>query len=458
MSATHTSAAHTSAAHTSATHRSLTLTRLDEPNLQPDYSRLVIRSFVPTGERILSIIDRIAALPDEVIHAELEQVISEFSADHGDLVGRIKAHYAEAVTRLGEITAPRPSKGCIADQGPVPNSRALSPEGRLLAGAYFTSEYAFEATALFNPSIVAAPVQDTAAGTLRFIMSVRSVGEGHVSSISFRTGQIDTSGGVTIEPVKRTAVMGTQKSGDGIRRIQFDSHTHISERLLFPAAPEEQNGIEDARFVRFARSDGSVRYYGTYTAYDGKNILPKIIETRDFLKFKMLPLSGGMTRNKGMALFPRKIRGRYAMLSRVDGESIYLMFSENLQIWNEGIKIAAPRFPWEFMQIGNCGSPIETPQGWLVLTHGVGSLRRYSIGALLLDKEDPAKVKGRLALPLISPGVRERTGYVPNVVYTCGAIINEGRLIIPYGSADFSIAFITVDVNELMGRLCATDI
>ncbi|GHT77666.1 hypothetical protein FACS1894130_02760 [Spirochaetia bacterium] len=287
-------------------------------------------------------------------------------------------------------------------------------------------------------------------------MSVRSVGEGHVSSISFRTGTIDTSGGVKIDPVRRTAVLGQQKSDKGIRRIQFDSRTHISERLLFPTGPEEQNGIEDARFVRFVRDDGSVRYYGTYTAYDGKNIQPKIIETGDFLKFKLLPLVGDMTRNKGMALFPRKIAGRFVMLARVDGESIYLMSSENLQIWNEGIKIASPRFPWEFMQIGNCGSPIEVDQGWLVLTHGVGSLRRYSIGAMLLDKREPSKVIGRLREPLISPGVRERTGYVPNVVYTCGAIVNKDRLIIPYGSADRSIAFITVDMEELMGRLLGT--
>jgi predicted GH43/DUF377 family glycosyl hydrolase len=230
----------------------------------------------------------------------------------------------------------------------------------------------------------------------------------------------------------------------------------LSGRLLFPQSRSDRNGMEDARFVRFTDDDGSIRYYATYTAYDGRRILPQMLETSDFLNFKILPLSGTMVRNKGMAFFPRKIKGavsRYAMLSRVDGENIFLMYSEDLQTWNEGAKLATPRFPWEFMQLGNCGSPIELDEGWLVLTHGVGSLRRYSIGALLLDKEDPSKIIGRLAEPLISPEERERSGYVPNVVYTCGSIVCGNRLIIPYGSADRSIAFVTVKMDELLERL-----
>jgi predicted GH43/DUF377 family glycosyl hydrolase len=215
--------------------------------------------------------------------------------------------------------------------------------------------------------------------------------------------------------------------------------------------------MEDARFVRFTDDDGTIHYYATYTAYDGRAIHPRILETNDFLRFKELSIGGVMARNKGMALFPRKIRRpegqRYAMLSRVDGESIYLMYSENLQTWDEGVKIVSPCFPWEFMQLGNCGSPIELDEGWLVLTHGVGSLRRYSIGAVLLDKDDPSRIIGRLERPLISPEERERTGYVPNVVYTCGSIIHRNRLIIPYGSADRSIAFITLGVDELMEQL-----
>jgi predicted GH43/DUF377 family glycosyl hydrolase len=274
-----------------------------------------------------------------------------------------------------------------------------------------------------------------------------------VSSISFRTGLVNAAGEIRVDPVRKTAVRGKMESKNGITEITFRKETPLSERLLFPVSPDERNGIEDARFVRFVNDDGTICYYATYTAYNGKNISPRMIETADFLRFKMQNISGAMALNKGMALFPRKINGRYAMLSRVDGESLYIMFSKDIHVWDEAEKIAAPLFPWEFMQIGNCGSPIELDEGWLVLTHGVGSLRRYSIGALLLDKTDPAKVIGRLPEPLLSPGERERTGYVPNVVYTCGSIVSEGRLVIPYGSADRSIAFITVELAGLIEKL-----
>ncbi|GHU92238.1 glycosidase [Spirochaetia bacterium] len=439
------------------------VTHLGKPNLRPDYARLVIRPFVPTAERIRAIIDRISAMGEEEIHQELEQVISLFSADHGDFVERLKEHYRMAQKDLDE----EPDLSPEHPASPAERRVLLPAEARLLAGAYFTSEYAFEATALFNPSIVQAPVQTSTAelhaeslhteslhaAELRFILSARSVGEGHVSSISFRTGLVNAAGEVHIDPVRKTAIPGKMESGKGITKIRFRKETPISERLLFPVSPDEQNGMEDARFVRFVNDDLTICYYATYTAYDGKNIFPKMIETTDFLQFNMRNITGSMALNKGMALFPRKIKGRYAMLSRMDGESLYIMFSDDLHAWNEAEKIAAPVFPWEFMQIGNCGSPIELDEGWLVLTHGVGSLRRYSIGALLLDKNDPAKLIGRLPEPLLSPGERERTGYVPNVVYTCGSIVHEGRLIIPYGSADFSIAFITVELEELMKEL-----
>jgi predicted GH43/DUF377 family glycosyl hydrolase len=445
---------------------SITLTHLAEPALEPDYARLVIRPFVPLKERILHIIARIAALSDETVREELRQVTSEFSNDHTDIQSRFEEHYASAEAHLRPEDLERRrtpvagSGGVQRHLGPEDPDRRhkLSPEGRLLAGAYFTSEYAFEATALFNPSIVAAPLmavsaQEQVPESLRFIMSVRSVGEGHLSSISFRTGLIDRAGAVFIDPAGRTAVTGIRTERDGIPEIQFDEGTMLSERLLFPQSRTERNGMEDARFVRFIDEDGSFRYYATYTAYDGRRIFPQMLETADFLNFKELSLGGTMARNKGMALFPRKIKGLYAMLSRMDGENIFLMYSEDMRIWNECVKLASPRFPWEFMQLGNCGSPIELDSGWLILTHGVGSLRRYSIGALLLDKDDPSRIIGRLAEPLISPGERERTGYVPNVVYTCGSIIHRNRLIIPYGSADRSIAFITVGVDELMEQL-----
>ncbi|GHU09056.1 glycosidase [Spirochaetia bacterium] len=422
----------------SLTGQAINLTRLDEPYLEPDYSRLVLRPFIPPPDRILAIISRISAMDNNAVREELEQVIGYFSADHGDLMARIKEHYTLAKRRLGKGNEPRD----------------LSPEGRLLAGSYFTSEYAFEATALFNPSIVLVGAgRHIAAGDLHFIMSVRSVGEGHVSSISFRSGVIDKAGTVRLDPAVKTAVAGKREYREGIGEIRFREQSKLSERLIYPVADAEKNGIEDARFVRFTEDDGSIRYYATYTAYDGKNILPKLLETADFLRFKLLPLAGVMVINKGMALFPRKINGSYSMLSRVDGESLYIMYSNDLFTWNEATKIASPEFPWEFMQMGNCGSPLELDEGWLVLTHGVGSLRRYSISALLLDKNDPSKVIGRLREPLLSPGERERIGYVPNVVYTCGSIIHNGKLIIPYGSADRSIAFITVKMSELLEKL-----
>jgi predicted GH43/DUF377 family glycosyl hydrolase len=452
----------------------IVLKRLAEPVLEPDHARLALRPFVPRPERIRGILARVAALPKETLRKELDQVRGDFSAAHGDLEERFTEHYALALGRLaGEPlamnaaetasgaymaeTAPdTPPEAATAETAAIAGS--LSRDGRSLAGAYFTSEYAFEATALFNPSIVADPNQNpnwkpSLPGTLRFIMSVRSVGEGHVSSVSFRAGLIDKRGNVTLDPVGQTAVPGACKNQGDINEVQFDRHTPISERLIFPIAGDERGGIEDLRFVGFTQDDGTIRYYATYTAYDGRAIAPKLMETDDFLRFRMMPLRGAMAKNKGMALFPRKINGQYMMLSRMDGESLYITNSRDLQVWEEGEQIAGPCFPWEFMQIGNCGSPIELAEGWLVLTHGVGSLRRYSIGALLLDKDDPSKVIGRLADPLISPGERERTGYVPNVVYTCGAIINENRLIIPYGSADRAIAFITVRVEDLMRRL-----
>jgi predicted GH43/DUF377 family glycosyl hydrolase len=445
----------------------MNVTRLTEPTLEPDYARLVIRPFVPLKERILHIIARIAALPDETVREELQQVTGEFSNDHADIQSRFAEHYAIAEAHLKpedmerRHDAGRSNAASIFPIGNRPKgTHALSHEGHLLAGAYFTSEYAFEATALFNPSIVAAPLAapimaapEQVPGSLRFIMSVRSVGEGHLSSISFRTGTIDKTGAVSIDPTGRTAVTGTRSERDGIPEIQFDAGTLLSERLLFPQSRTERNGMEDARFVRFTDDDGAIHYYATYTAYDGRRIFPQMLETVDFLNFKELSLGGAMARNKGMALFPRKINGKFVMLSRVDGENIFLMYSADLQTWNEGVKLASPRFPWEFMQLGNCGSPIELDEGWLVLTHGVGSLRRYSIGALLLDKDDPSRIIGRLALPLISPGERERSGYVPNVVYTCGSIVHNNRLIIPYGSADRSIAFITVRLGELVEGL-----
>ena len=255
-----------------------------------------------------------------------------------------------------------------------------------------------------------------------------------------------------------------QNAADGIwmlassnYEVQFEPEQRLSERILFPATPSQSNGIEDARFVQFQNDDGSHIYYATFTAFDGKVIMPEMVETVDFLRFRFSTLNGPAAQNKGMAMFPRKIDGQYVMLARQDNESIYLSFSDNIHFWNERKALLKPIFPWELIQIGNCGSPIETDAGWLVLSHGVGPLRKYCIGAFLLDRDDPSKVIGRLRSPLIQPNENERRGYVPNVVYTCGALLHKGQLIIPYGLADHATGFATVPVDEVLAAMECED-
>jgi predicted GH43/DUF377 family glycosyl hydrolase len=240
---------------------------------------------------------------------------------------------------------------------------------------------------------------------------------------------------------------------DSYRKISFSRDTDISDRVIFPISDFESKGIEDARFVRFVKDNGQVVYYATYTAYDGNHIMPKLLQTTDFYDFKTTPLNGEGAQNKNLALFPRKVNGKYAMLSRIDGWNNYLMYSDNINIWDNPIKIQSPEFPWELVQIGNCGSPIETPHGWLIITHAVGPMRRYCIGASLLDIDNPEKEIGRLQEPLIMPNPDEREGYVPNVVYSCGSIVHNGELIIPYGLSDHSSGFATVSLNLLLDRL-----
>lgn len=244
---------------------------------------------------------------------------------------------------------------------------------------------------------------------------------------------------------------------DSHYEISFSLDTAISERVIFPIAAAESNGIEDARFVKFTENDGSTKYYATYTAYNGLTILPKLIETKDFYHFFIMPVYGENAQNKGMALFPRKINGKYAMLSRLDGVNNYIMFSDKINIWHEAKKIQGPRFPWEFIQIGNCGSPIETEYGWLVITHGVGTMRKYSLGATLLDIDDPTKVIGQLSEPLLTPNEEEREGYVPNVVYSCGSIINNNELVLPYAMSDTASTYATVPLDDLFSRLIPSD-
>jgi predicted GH43/DUF377 family glycosyl hydrolase len=333
--------------------------------------------------------------------------------------------------------------------------RTFSNAQRQLIGAYFLNEYSFEASALFNPSIVPHPDQsDAPQGGLRFILSLRAVGEGHVSSLTFRAGTIAADGSLTVDPTARLAssprVSRRISNPDGEQvELTFNLEEELSERVIFPVTESQSNGIEDARFVEF-RDENRKTYYATYTAYSGRAIRSELIETRDFMSFRLTPLKGAAARNKGMALFPRRIGGKYAMIARQDNENLYLIYSDDLYTWDGGQAILKPEFPWEFVQIGNCGSPIELDEGWLLLTHGVGPVRKYSIGAALLDKNDPSKVLARSREPLLRPEPSEREGYVPNVVYTCGAMRHNDQIILPYAVSDTFSNFATIKISALM--------
>jgi len=472
--------------------------------LKPDQSRVLLRPFNPGDpQRVGGIIGRIMSLPEDRVGALLDGISAEFSQRHQ----KIRKVFLERFEQVRELL--------LADE-------EISEQRRLLIGSYFLAEYSLEAAALFNPSIVPHPDQtDLPPGALRFILSLRATGEGHISSITFRTGiihpdhriEVLTPTGFLTEPrqlpnpLYEKALFGRKLSelgltGEFTRRVmnklgesfaleelraslkaeqfrrpdgmtqedqnaaqgiwmlarsnyevQFQPEQRLSERIIFPATPTQRNGIEDARFVCFQNDDGTHIYYATFTAFDGKIVVPELVETSDFLRFRFITLNGPAAQNKGMALFPRRINGLYAMLSRQDNESIYLMFSDNVHFWNERRVLLKPTFPWELVQMGNCGSPIETDAGWLVLSHGVGPMRKYCIGAFLLDRDDPSKVIGRLREPLLKPNENEREGYVPNVVYTCGALLHNGELIIPYGLADQATGFATVPLAEVLAAM-----
>ncbi|HKP63344.1 MAG TPA: glycoside hydrolase family 130 protein [Polyangiales bacterium] len=444
---------------------------------------------------------RILAIPESQVAALCAEVLARFENRHDGFGETLERHY--------EMVAHH-----------IPTSVRVSTERRTLIGAYFTHEYSIEGAALFNPSIVVSPDQaGVPRGASRFMMSLRAVGEGHLSSIEFRTGVLDAQGGMTIdEPATRlvnglrTAPSEFKKSSFRTKLLElgvdntlstrvlaglhdsftpdqleaslaelddastpaaisfetvnvirmlassnyvttFPSDSDPSERVIFPAGPHESHGMEDARFVRFTDPTGAITYYATYTAYDGFEILPQLIETKDFTRFTISTLNGAAAQNKGMALFPRQVGGKFVMLSRKDRENLHLSTSNDVHHWDDVNELFRPQNPWELLQIGNCGSPIETEAGWLVLTHGVGPMRRYAIGALLLDLDEPQRVIGYLPKPLLEPDEEEREGYVPNVVYTCGAIVHHDQLIIPYGFSDAGIGVAQVALAELLGAL-----
>jgi predicted GH43/DUF377 family glycosyl hydrolase len=474
--------------------------------IHPDNSRVIVRAFIPDDHRLIArIINRALTLSTSEITERLEELHRLFDYRHPALTSNWNHHY-QHVSKF------------------IKDEEKLTAEQRLYIGALFSGEYTLESTALFNPSIVPHPDQSgVAEGALRFIMSLRATGEGHISSIAFRTGTIHADGAVSLDQqtghvsapdlnpnptfkrtrffrrihemnldtpwtkevmeslsdtftrnelneVLHTACGATRCDSHEVRQsleciqwlslvnyeVHFDPSIPLVERIIFPNSPSESNGIEDARFVRFIEEDGEVTYYATYTAYNGHSILPQLLETNDFLSFRVQSLDGSGVHNKGMALFPRRIGGKFAMISRQDDENLYLMLSEEIRVWDEAKVLRHPETAWEAIKIGNCGSPIETTEGWLLLTHGVGAMRRYCIGALLLDLDDPSIVLGHLAEPLIEPNETGRNGYVPNVVYTCGAMLHAGKLILPYGLNDSSTTLSTIDLNQLLQALLST--
>ena len=469
----------------------------------PQSRRVLLRPFIPSEvHRITTTLGRVLALTEDEVAKELAKVWNDFESRHRDLGTLLLANFKRV-------------------EGHVFTQRPLSEKRKLLLGALFSGEYALESAAIFNPSMVAHPDQSgVAQGAVRFLMSLRATGEGHISSIEFRTGLISPSGEITMDPISdyvtapeivanpsykkkrfsiKLAEMGFDNTyadavmtplgetftlvdltkmlrvvrqetkpetrdlkrtleciqwlADSNYELHFPETLALSERIIFPVSPNETNGIEDARFVRFTEDDGSVMYYATYTAYNGRAILPQFIETLDFLNFRILTLNGGRVQNKGMALFPRRVGGRYAMLSRYDDENLFLMYSDSPYYWADPQLILRPAAMWESVKIGNCGSPIETEAGWLVITHGVGPMRKYCIGAALLDLDDPSRVIGRLREPLLAPEGAEREGYVPNVVYSCGSMVHGRELILPFAVSDLASTIVTVSLDELLATL-----
>ncbi len=476
-----------------------------ENRFMPDPRRVIIRYFDNGIDRTIALVERVLAMPEEDAESALMHTLREFCRRHRNITNVFNTHYSRVKSQMDSLKIPL---------------TGLSEEKKLLLGSFFSLEYSIESAAFFNPSMVESPDQTgLEKGSIRIIVSFRATGEGHISSIVFHSGIIDSEGDMHFEKsdryieeaemIKRytyikssfasklremslpddiienvmnrlgdefiygellAAIKQTREENnksaekqqaieeiiwlaDSHYEVRFSRDTHISERVIFPVSYTERKGIEDARFVKFTGDNGQTDYYATYTAYDGNTILPKLLWTRDFCHFTVKPLHGQGAQNKNLALFPRKINGKYAMLSRIDGINTFIGFSDKINLWDEPVLLQAPKHFWEFIQIGNCGSPIETSEGWLVITHAVGPVRQYGLSATLLDLDDPTRVIGRLNDPLIIPNDEEREGYVPNVVYSCGAMIHNNELIIPYGLSDTGAGFASVNMNELLAEL-----
>ncbi len=414
--------------------------------LTADPARVVIRPFhlppaahAPNGSRTQRIFDAVEAMDMETCRTQLALVARDFDGRHWQTRKVFLERYKRVTAELE-----------LADDAPQVKKE--------LIGAYFCHEYSYAAAAVMNPSIVAHPDQSgLSQGALRFILSVRAVGEGHISSIAFREGIIGADGLLSLmsePPFATAATLKEAPAANGRVTVQRNEDSSLSGTVMFPFTPAQRNGLEDLRLLRFQDEDAGEEFYcGTYTAYSGSAIGSEVLLTRDFRTFDLEPMRGAAARNKGMALFPRRIEGRYAMIGRQDGENLFFLQSDDLTAWESGEILMKPVFPWELVQIGNCGAPIEIEEGWLLLTHGVGAMRQYCIGAALLDKADPRKILARTKAPLISPSDETREGYVPNVVYTCGALALGRTLYLPYAVADSAIAFGTMDLNALVADL-----
>jgi predicted GH43/DUF377 family glycosyl hydrolase len=417
--------------------------------LYADPSRVVVRPFHLAWQapgngkpsRTEKLAREVMSLDMRTVRSELALVRRDFEQRHWQ-TERVFAHrYAEIEAQIGL------------------NGKDIRPERKQLIGAYFCHEYSYAAAALMNPSVVPHPDQSgLAPGCVRFVMSLRAVGEGHISTIAFREGVVSPSRELELmpEPPFATAANSRERGRDredGTVTVHRHEDSNLSGTVLFPITDAQSNGLEDLRLVEFTHPDGTTEWLGTYTAFSGREIQSELLRTRDFRSFDLEPIEGPAARNKGMALFPDARDGVYRMIGRQDGQNLFLIESDRIDRWEEGRLLLEPRFPWELVQIGNCGPPIEIDEGWLLLTHGVGAMRKYSIGAVLLDKNNPLKVLGRTPQPILSAADEDREGYVPNVVYTCGAMKVGDDLFMPYGVADSSVAFAFVPIKSLLAAM-----
>ena len=423
--------------------------RIHELRLHADPSRVVLRPFhlgwqsvTAPSDRARALVADVAALSEAEVEAEYERVIKDFAQRHWQTELLFTERFNEVEDNLS-----------LQDAG-------FSAARKQLIGAYFCHEYTYAAAALMNPSIVPHPDQSgMAKGSKRFVMSLRAVGEGHISSIAFREGIAHADGTFQLWPQDHFATAALIDDAsltdvDEAVTVHRHAESNLSNTVIFPITEQQRGGLEDLRLVQYEHADGSPEWIGTYTAYSGSSIRSELLRTRDFRRFQLEPINGAAGRNKGMALFPEKVDGRYMMIGRQDGKNLFLLRSDSLDTWDdEGVFLMGPRFPWEFIQIGNCGSPIKTEAGWLVLTHGVGAMRKYALGCALLDLKDPSKVLARSREPLLTAEDADRSGYVPNVIYTCGALKVGDALLIPYGISDSAVGFASTSVKDLLAMM-----